>query len=130
MQFPDVFRGISSFKVGDGKSYLFWDDLWNNKIRSGLYPRAYSFAKSTKESVYMTSTKGLSQRTGFLEYLIMSADDPLVQLSDDRDLWSYARGNSFFSSQKEYAMNFMHIQAPCYLNWIWKSKCTMKVKSF
>lgn len=105
MQFADIFRGISSCKVGDGKSCLFWDDLWNNKIRSVIYPRAYSFAKNTKESVFMSSTKGLSQlfmlptsEQAFQEYLVMSANDPLCQLSDDRDLRSYVWENSSFSS--------------------------------
>lgn len=56
--------------------------------------------------------------------------DPLDQLFDNFDKWSYFWGNDKFSSQKVYATNFMHMQPPAYLKWIWKSSCTMKVKVF
>lgn len=30
LQFVDIFRGLSQCTVGDGKTCLFWVDLWNN----------------------------------------------------------------------------------------------------
>lgn len=47
----------------------------------------------------------------------MSASDPLDQLNDEMDLWTYVWGNGIFSSQKIYVVNFMHIEVPDY---IWK----------
>lgn len=137
MQFVDIFRGILNCIVGDGKSCLFWEDLWNNKIRSAAFPRIFSFARNGKISVHMFSQRDLSQlfvlplsKQAFQEYLLMSSSDPLSHLNGDRDLWTYVWGNGIFSSQKIYAMNFMHIQIPNSINWIWKSKCAMKIKVF
>lgn len=137
LQFADIFRGLSTCKVGDGKTCLFWDDFWNNKVRSVMYPRIHSYAVSLKDSVSLTFSKSISQRfnlplseQAFHEYDTMSAADPLDQLSDENDVWSYVWGNGLFSSKKIYDINFMHIHAPSYLAWIWKSKCAMKVKVF
>jgi hypothetical protein len=41
----DLYRGIASCTVNDGKSVLFWHDLWNKKNRKDAYPRLYTFAK-------------------------------------------------------------------------------------
>lgn len=64
------------------------------------------------------------------EYLHLTSTDPLDNLNDENDTWTYVWGNGIFSSQKIYAMNFSHIQVPAYINWIWKSKCAMKIKVF
>jgi hypothetical protein len=48
--------------------------------------------------------------------------------ANEKDLWSYSWGTSF--SAKIYKLNFEHIQAPLFSPWIWKSKCTPKIKSF
>lgn len=57
----------------------------------------------------------------------MLSTDTLDQLSDEFDKWSYVWGNDKYSSQKVCATNFMHVQAPAYLKWSWKSNYTMKV---
>ncbi len=128
LQFVDIFRSLSNCKVGDGKTFLFWDDFWNGKVRSAVFPRIHSFALSRKDSVSITSTKSISQlfalplsEQAFQQYESMSEADPLNLLSDDKDVWTYVWGNGLFSSQKIYAINFMHVQAPGYLSWIWKS---------
>ena len=66
----------------------------------------------------------------YQEYLSLIFDDPFQQLSNEPDIWSYIWGNDKYSSRKVYATNFLHVQPPAYLKWIWKSKCTMKVKVF
>jgi hypothetical protein len=35
-----------------------------------------------------------------------------------------------FSASKIYKLHFEHIQAPIFSPWIWKSKCTPRIKSF
>uniref|UniRef100_A0A0D3F3V8 Uncharacterized protein n=1 Tax=Oryza barthii TaxID=65489 RepID=A0A0D3F3V8_9ORYZ len=45
------------------------------------------------------------------------------------DKWAYTWGNDRYSSQKVYARNFMFTQQIPHLQWIWKAKCTMKIKS-
>ena len=137
LQFVDIFRGISAYTVQDGKSYLFWEDLWNNKVRDLVYHRIYSFARNSNLSVLMFSTSDLPQlfalplsEQAFQEYLAMSAADNLEHLNDESDRWTYVWGNGIFSSHKIYAMNFSHVHVPVYTKWIWKSSCTMKVKVF
>lgn len=107
-------------------------------IRSGqlLFP-GFSLLLGMEDFSSYVSQKDLSQlfvlpltEQAFQEYLLMSSSDHLSQLNDDRDLWTDVWGNGIFSSQKIYAMNFMHIQVPNSINWIWKSKCAMKIKVF
>uniref|UniRef100_J3MDX2 Reverse transcriptase zinc-binding domain-containing protein n=1 Tax=Oryza brachyantha TaxID=4533 RepID=J3MDX2_ORYBR len=40
----DYFRGIANCIATSGTSTLFWDDLWNGKIRSVSYPNLCSHA--------------------------------------------------------------------------------------
>jgi hypothetical protein len=51
------------------------------------------------------------------------------QRADENNIWSYNWGTRF-SANKIYKLNFEHIQAPICSPWIWKSKCTPKIKSF
>jgi hypothetical protein len=41
-----IYRSISSPKIGNGGTALFWKDKWLNTILSDEYPRAFSFALS------------------------------------------------------------------------------------
>lgn len=50
LQFVDIFRGLLKCTIGDGRTCLFWSDLWNDKIRQRSYPRAFSFARNQKDS--------------------------------------------------------------------------------
>ena len=125
LQFVDIFRGISACTVQDGKSCLFWEDLWNNKVRALVYPRIYSFARNSNLSVLMFFTSDLPQlfalpqsKQAFQEYLAMSATDTLEHLNDESDRWTYVWGNGIFSSQKIYAMNFSLVHLPVYIKWI------------
>jgi hypothetical protein len=45
------FRGIASCKVGDGKTVLFWSDVWNENLLQQRFPRLFSFAKNQNISV-------------------------------------------------------------------------------
>lgn len=89
----------------NGKSCLFWEDLWNNKIKSSVFHRIHSFSRDVKISVHMFSLKDLLEpfvlplsEQAFQEYMIMSTSDPIDQLNDEKDSWTYAWGNGNFSS--------------------------------
>lgn len=104
----------------------------NDKLRSVLYPWSYSFAKNHKDSVHITSTLDLTQifdlpitEQAYQEFISMSADDHLNQLSDYNESWIYVWGNGSLSSRNIYAINFIYIHVPNYLKWVWKSKCTV-----
>jgi hypothetical protein len=51
----DLYRGIACCTVNDGKSVLFWHDLWNEKIRKDAYPRLYTFAKDKNLTTHNSS---------------------------------------------------------------------------
>jgi hypothetical protein len=46
LKLSDLFRGIASYKVGDGSTVLFWSDVWNGHLLQHKLPRLYSFAKN------------------------------------------------------------------------------------
>lgn len=90
--------------LGNGKSCLFWKDLWNNKLRSSVFPRIHSFSRNVKISVHMFSLKDLSElfvlplsEQASQEYMIMSTSDPIDQLNDEKDSWTYMLGVMEFS---------------------------------
>jgi hypothetical protein len=47
----DVFRGISNSRIRTRSSVLFWDYIWNDKIRSNTYPSLYMVALDKTLSV-------------------------------------------------------------------------------
>jgi hypothetical protein len=44
----DKFKGFASVNIQDGKSCLFWEDLWNGLVPKISFSELYSFAKKTK----------------------------------------------------------------------------------
>lgn len=47
----DKYKGLASVIIQDGKSCLFWDDLWNGTVPKLNFPELYSFSK--KEEYYL-----------------------------------------------------------------------------
>jgi hypothetical protein len=101
------------------------------------FPRLHSFAidglASVKDILYLDdpidafhlplSTQAFEEFREF-NHLI----NQTRSTANEKDLWSYSWGTSF--SAKIYKLNFEHIQAPLFSPWIWKLKCTPKIKSF
>jgi hypothetical protein len=61
----DIFRGISSCEVGDGKTVLFWHDLWNDNFGVFFFAEGSqdinTFGKTPQE-VRPTFTEGSQRR--------------------------------------------------------------------
>jgi hypothetical protein len=51
LKLADHFRGIVACKIGDGKTVLFWLDVWNDLLLQQRFPRLFSFAKNKNISV-------------------------------------------------------------------------------
>ena len=49
---------------------------------------------------------------------------------NDFDRWIFMWGSHIYSSQKFYALGFRNLQAPRSFTWLWKSKCTPRIKFF
>lgn len=43
-----LYRGIARFKLDDGSTVLFWEDLWAPIILADAYPRLFFFASNTQ----------------------------------------------------------------------------------
>jgi hypothetical protein len=109
----DKFKGISRCHIGDGKSTLFWTDLWESECIMHKYPHLLTFAKSTDLSVKQV------METEFLEDLFhlplsqqaFSEFESLENLCDTTmrtiqqgniDQWSYIWGNKEFTTKQAY----------------------------
>jgi len=51
--------------------------------------------------------------------------DPVAQ-----DSWSFIWGHNNYSSRQFYKLGFMDLRKPPTFTWIWKSKCTPRLKFF
>jgi hypothetical protein len=51
IKLSDEYRSITSVKIGNGSSALFWSDLWKNGILDVRFSRLFSFAKDMFQSV-------------------------------------------------------------------------------
>lgn len=108
----EEFKGFSRCEVFDGRSCLFWKDMWNIGYPTLNWPHLFSFAKHQDSSVAQ-----------FLDYsdLLQNFQLPLsptarwqfqclcvalssFELDQDRsDAWSYIWDSSSFSSKQAYA---------------------------
>ena len=104
----DKFKGFASVNIQDGKSCLFWEDLWNGLVPKISFSELYSFAKKTKitlAEVKATSTLhdlfhlSLSveafDQLGQLQTILQS-----VHISELHDVWSYSWGSVGFLLKK------------------------------
>ena len=124
----DSFKGMAMVNVLSGKTCLFWDDLWLNRVPKHHYPHLYSFAKAVDISLF-----GALQVSGpdelFNLPLSQVAASQLVELagnlnsltlSEDNDIWSYIWGSPFFSTSKAYIHLTGHMPTNPMFRWLWK----------
>lgn len=138
----DLFRAIAKCTINDGKTVLFWQDLWNEKVRKESYPRLFSFAKDkniTAERFILQENPSslfhlpLSQRA-YEEFEVLQVElqnlRNHLQDSNEKDIWSYIWGNNKFSASKLYRYTFRNVHPPRPFIWLWESKCSNKLKVF
>jgi hypothetical protein len=133
-------KGLPLVQLLRGDTALFWSDLWDSEPLMSKFPRLHSFAIDKLASVknildlddpidafhLPLSTRAFDE---FQEFNHLLNQISSTRNANDKDLWSYSWG-THFSAKKFYKMHFEHIQAPLFSPWIWKSKCTPKIKSF
>ena len=51
MRLNNIYRTVSTCKIGNGASVCFWEDQWADGILATNFPRIASFAKSSSSSV-------------------------------------------------------------------------------
>jgi hypothetical protein len=114
-------------------------DVWMQGINSENYPRAFSFVTKEDASVqeFLTSTR-LSENfflpmshEAMTELRTLHAETADIQITmNTHDTWTYAWGSDKYSSRLYYQFCFRNLQPHITFKWIWKSKCTPKLKFF
>lgn len=134
------FKKIASCAIATGDTALFWSDNWASDVLMARFPRLHSFAINKLASVknilelddpiddfhLLLSAQAFEE---FHEFNHLIHQTISTRNADGKDLWFYSWG-THFSANKVYKLTFEHIQAPTFSSWIWKSKCTPKIKSF
>ena len=117
---------------------LLWKDLWLEEAAQDLYPRAFSF--SVNEDITVGSF--LSTPTLAENFHIPISPEAMHEVremqqqcfhltldSDEADHWVYPWGQKYTSS-RYYQFCFRNVIPHEAYKWIWKSKCTPKIKIF
>lgn len=137
LQLRPLLWGISSVRIEDRKFTLFWKDQWCTGIFAKSHPRALSFAIREDAFVHNMLCVEALDDAFHLPLSIQARDEvrDLQNISSDQqvdvhthDTWTYAWGPKYTSS-RHYKF-FREITADQAYRWIWKLRCTMKIKVF
>ena len=114
----EKFKGMASVLVANGKTCLFWDDVWNSQVRRIQYPELHSFAKNKRTSLSIVCE---AEALRDLFHLPLSVEayhqmkelqaklsGLVIETEDDR--WKFIWGSSQFSSSKAYKVLTGHSQ--------------------
>ena len=138
----DSYRAISTATVNQGDSILFWSDSWilhnsNRPLRDRL-PHLFSFVKDDKisamdflDSEDVTSMFHLpisSAAASELDHLLLWVT-MLQRDATAPDVWSWP-SKSGYSAKSFYTIMHSHMPTIMPCKWLWKSRCTMKIKVF
>jgi hypothetical protein len=132
------YKGMTAAHVHDGRSCLFWLDLWNNRLLHQDFPELFSFVRDANISVHNADNM-VPLHSLFHLPLSIEAYDQYQQLEhivlninfqQRPDHWSYMWGFSIFSSSKAYRRLIGHRTVHHAFHWLWKSKCQNKRKFF
>ena len=137
----DQFKSMARCHLGDGKSALFWTDLWHTSCLHHSFPHLFSFVRNPHLNIQQVLQTEYLQDLFFLP-LTTEAYEEFLQMEDicismrqseylgTLDTWSYIWGTEYYSSIKAYKVLIGHKQTPPHFNWIWQSSCQPKHKVF
>lgn len=133
------FRWVSPINIVCGTTALFWKDMWSDELLQDSHPRAFSYAAnedvSVKDFLRITSLGEAfhlplsPQAHAEVRDMqtIVTLFQPMTAVSD---VWYYIWGKTVFKSTDYYRFFFREVQSHQVFVWLWKSKCTMKLKVF
>jgi hypothetical protein len=107
----DKYKGMSRCLIGDGKSALFWTDLWSDTCMHKKFPHLVTFAKKTSHSINeFVQTKFLEDLFNlplstmayneFLELEVLCETTRSLNKDGSKDSWLYIWNSDEFSSKK------------------------------
>jgi hypothetical protein len=132
------FKGLAAPNIGNGRTILFWEDLWNKGIPAQQYPKLFSFACNTKLSIKEAKQKEhllelfqlpLSMQA-YEQYLELNEAWGQITVTNANDTWKLIWGSEIFSTKQTYK----HLMGQSHVHQIyrslWKNKCQPKHKVF
>jgi hypothetical protein len=137
----DQYRGFAKPEVKSGETVLFWSDAWELDSSTvplrDRFPSLFSFAKDSKISVRDMVQLQHRAEEFYLPFSARAYDEfillqgwldniSLHQLGSDT--WSCAKGD--YRVNAYYVSLYDHVVVDPQFQWIWKSKCIMKIKMF
>lgn len=127
LHLSDIYRGVTKVSVGNGRSTLFWKDLWHDNLLSDSHPRAFSYAKGEDLTIHDLLTAGslgqvfhlplsLEARQEINDLQLITRDfDPATDTSDH---WLCSWGGTEFKTKKFYEHYFRNVQVDEAFCWI------------
>jgi hypothetical protein len=138
LTFVQDYKGLAAPKIGDGRTILFWEDMWNSGIPANQYPELFSFACNSKLSI-----KEVLQKEQLIEifqlplsvqaheqFLDLDATWGQIMVSNSNDTWKLMWGADIFSTKKTYKHLMGQAQVHQIFRSLWKNKCQPKHKVF
>jgi hypothetical protein len=132
------FKGLAVPTIGNGRTILFWEDLWNKGIPAQQYPKLFSFACNSKLSIKEAKQKDhlfesfqlpLSVQA-YEQYLELNEAWGQITVTNAKDTWKLIWGSEIFSTKKTYRHLMGQSQVHQIYSLLWKNKCQPKHKVF
>jgi hypothetical protein len=95
-----IFKGLAAPTIGNGRTILFWEDLWNKGIPAQQYPELFSFAcnsklfiKETKQKEHLFEIFQLPLSTqAYEQYLELNEAWGQITVTNAKDTWKLIWG--------------------------------------
>ena len=132
------FKGFAYPIIGNGRTILFWEDMWNSGIPNQQYLELFSFANNTKlsieeakqqEHLFQIFQLPLSEQA-YEHYLELNEAWDQITINNSKDRWRYIWGSDIYSTKKTYRHLMGHSNVHTIYKWLWKNKCQPKHKVF
>ena len=110
VKLTDKLNGLAKVNLHDGKTCLFWSDLWLDTIPELSFPELSSFAKNKRITVAMAMLVDGPQdlfhlplsEEAYAQFIQLQTILQSLQLTDDKDSWGFIWGSNLFSSTRVY----------------------------
>jgi hypothetical protein len=132
------YKGLAAPTIGDGRTILFWKDMWNRGTPAHQYPELFSFACNSKLTVKEAIQKEhlieifqlpLSVQA-YEQFLDLNATWGQIMVTNTKDAWKLIWGADNFSTKKTYRHLMGQAQVHQIFRSLWKNKCQPKHKVF
>lgn len=122
----------------NGKSIIFWDDMWAGQVLQMDFPELYSFTMNKHITLHdvmaMEDLAALFQLPlsveAYAQFQTLQAQLQQSHLTDQPDKWNYIWGSNIYTVVRAYKHMIGHRQIQPSFHWLWASKCHMKYKVF